>query len=337
MRFLPDPLAASHRRGFTLVELLVVITIIGILIALLLPAVQAAREAARRSQCTNNMKQIGLALHSYSDTHGAFPPGGLPVRGPSWLVFILPYVEQESAYAQIVFGSNTSWAMQGADQPNRNWQFSNTTRVDCFSCPSTLLDPTKKQDTRTEDQAVGAPASITYQLVNYVGIGGTVIDPATGNLTGTSTSFGYYNINGVLPTIAPGVVPVKFKDIADGTSNTIAVGEQGGKTMRGGSLVDIRSCNHHGGPWLGLTSGLTDWSLNVTYVRYRLNEPNATATLAEGYQQGYTKNNALTSAHPGGVMAVRADASVVFLSDTIDFTTLQQLANRYDGIPLQPY
>ncbi len=86
--------------GFTLVELLVVIAIIGILVALLLPAVQAAREAGRRTQCTNNLKQMGLALHNHHDSLRRFPPGGdrSPVGGygPSWMVHILPYIEQNS-------------------------------------------------------------------------------------------------------------------------------------------------------------------------------------------------------------------------------------------------
>src|SRR5688500_12419399 len=87
------------RKGFTLVELLVVIAIIGILIALLLPAVQAAREAARRYQCTNNLKQIGLAMHNYHDINGKFPPSRI-ARGDyiTWAVLILPYMEQQAMY-----------------------------------------------------------------------------------------------------------------------------------------------------------------------------------------------------------------------------------------------
>ena len=90
------------KKAFTLVELLVVIAIIGILIALLLPAVQAAREAARRMQCTSNLKQIGVAMHGYHDVHRIFPPGAVHApRGLTWYTFVLPYMEQEAQYERI--------------------------------------------------------------------------------------------------------------------------------------------------------------------------------------------------------------------------------------------
>src|SRR5207247_890801 len=95
-----------QRRGFTLVELLVVIAIIGILIALLLPAVQAAREAGRRAQCMNNMRQLGIASHTYHDTFQALPPTGgaqyyNQVGGWSWLTYLMPFIEQTATYNQI--------------------------------------------------------------------------------------------------------------------------------------------------------------------------------------------------------------------------------------------
>lgn len=91
------PVPAKGRRAFTLVELLVVIAIIGILIALLLPAVQAAREAARRSQCSNNLKQMGLACLNYHEARGTLPPYRISQRHTTWAAIILPYIEQESA------------------------------------------------------------------------------------------------------------------------------------------------------------------------------------------------------------------------------------------------
>ncbi len=110
-------------RGFTLIELLVVIAIIAILVALLLPAVQQAREAARRTQCKNNLKQLGIAIHNYHDVAGMFPgnitqsPGSY--RNASWLTMILPYIDQAPAYNQMEF-SGTNFSNQGAP-PNLNW------------------------------------------------------------------------------------------------------------------------------------------------------------------------------------------------------------------------
>ena len=92
---------SASRRGFTLVELLVVIAIIGVLVALLLPAVQSAREAARRGQCTNNLRQIGLAVHNYEDTWKAMPPGSYHGVFGTWLLHILPFMEQTSLHQQI--------------------------------------------------------------------------------------------------------------------------------------------------------------------------------------------------------------------------------------------
>jgi len=112
-----------NRRGFTLVELLVVIAIIGILVALLLPAIQAAREAARRTQCTNNLKQIGLALQNYHDTHRSFPYGSYNLRetwpstGSNWRALILQFMEQGPVYEQLSFSSNSSTFMAGGAAP----------------------------------------------------------------------------------------------------------------------------------------------------------------------------------------------------------------------------
>ena len=107
--------AASLRQAFTLVELLVVIAIIGVLVSLLLPAVQSARESARRTQCNNNLKQIGLAIHNFEGSYGTFPAAATRVEidtymhGPTWWVYILPYMDQSAVYAQIIFYRQTFW------------------------------------------------------------------------------------------------------------------------------------------------------------------------------------------------------------------------------------
>jgi prepilin-type N-terminal cleavage/methylation domain-containing protein len=129
-----------RRSAFTLIELLVVIAIIAVLIALLLPAVQAAREAARRAQCTNNLKQLGLAMHNYASVTGTLPPGLKGDSWGSWLVFVLPYVEQTSLYNSWNFYGNNSGLPGYVDGDLRYNGVCNitvsSTRVSAFMCPS---------------------------------------------------------------------------------------------------------------------------------------------------------------------------------------------------------
>ncbi|MEO6809908.1 MAG: DUF1559 domain-containing protein, partial [Isosphaeraceae bacterium] len=135
----------TTRRAFTLIELLVVIAIIGVLIALLLPAVQAAREAARRSQCVNNLKQIGLSLHNYHDSNNVFPMGASQApfdlgQVDTWSVWsaqasLLPYIEQGPIYNAI----NFSWGSGARGSGSQAWQVNQTgynTKINSFLCPS---------------------------------------------------------------------------------------------------------------------------------------------------------------------------------------------------------
>ena len=136
---------SASKRGFTLVELLVVIAIIGVLVALLLPAVQSAREASRRSQCTNNLKQITLAVHNYADTFGsALPVGEYSCCWGTWLVGILPYVEQRNLFDRYVyFGSVQNAAGNNFAQVDGNTRYGGAlnlpvtrTQIKAYTCPS---------------------------------------------------------------------------------------------------------------------------------------------------------------------------------------------------------
>lgn len=224
--------------GFTLVELLVVIAIIGILVALLLPAIQAAREAARRTQCTNNMKQIGLAMQNYYSATNHFPPGALMFEGSAWSVYILPYLEQGAAFAGLEIGEddagNFQWAseQQYGDASELGPDYRNVriieTLIDTYRCPSMGL-PEHQTDRSSDGWWVmnRVPAS-------YIGV-------ATGLQT---KQFPSYFLRGrEAPPAAPffqgadGVLYAIHKDedagdkgmriqrIEDGTSNTVIVGE----------------------------------------------------------------------------------------------------------------
>lgn len=166
------PSCVGANGGFTLVELLVVIAIIGILIALLLPAVQAAREAARRSQCTNNLRQLSVALQNYHDVAQKFPYNAEPQvgsysvagfqRGCSWFVRLFPYIEQVPAFTKFQFTGD--WTMQNQASPNS--AVVNTLNVPMLNCPSSSL-PTSVSD------STAANGTVQFQLVNYVGITGS--------------------------------------------------------------------------------------------------------------------------------------------------------------------
>ncbi len=247
------------RCGFTLVELLVVITIIGILIALLLPAVQAAREAARRGQCSNNLKQIGLSLHGYHDVHGCFPPGVMaqnpfPYRKASWLVRILPFMEQTNLYERAVF-SDTDWT--GQNYIDRNANLKHNAWVETFTCPSSLLPPTYGQGTRsdTQSQTPPAPTSVTVQIAEYAGIAGTYYAESDMSSTPTPNATASYGgrstFNGVMASVGGQLpMPVTFALIADGSSNTACIGEQSSYYVdSAGVKTDGRAGNWAGGMW----------------------------------------------------------------------------------------
>ncbi|MEX0794125.1 MAG: DUF1559 domain-containing protein [Pirellulaceae bacterium] len=311
---------SPHRRGFTLVELLVVIAIIGVLVALLLPAVQQAREAARRMQCANNLKQWGLAIHNFHDTRGFIPPqcGMLPGNNAdtqgyrnSGFMHMLPYLEQGSLTDAFLAGdaaSSNAWASNAMS----------TTQLSVLTCPSSP-DPQSVNG--------GTMAGTNYVMC----FGDNAASSAYGN--------GAIDARGVFrswhnETEATTRSKVAFRDITDGLSNTIALSEQ------------LAPSSDNGIGWAGLSTSSVPADCRATYNpitrQYDAKADNGqrrTSRWVDGFgyfcafstimppnspscnggDHGNTHGIlSATSNHPGGVQVLVADASVRFVAETID-------------------
>jgi prepilin-type N-terminal cleavage/methylation domain-containing protein/prepilin-type processing-associated H-X9-DG protein len=319
-------LRIGQKSGFTLVELLVVIAIIGILIALLLPAVQAAREAARRMSCNNNLKQIALSMHNYADVHKTFPQGAVFGKiGPSTAVTnfyvsafaaSLPFIEQESL--QNLYDFNRPWEQQSSQVVS--------TVINTFACPSDT------GDNPSVDQQVAA--------LPTVGCGDTF--GATSYLLSKGAHEEWCNRPRSLPGDLSGMFDLglgtKFRDVTDGTSSTMFVGEgASGRpfTIAGGNdspkqawavpqpLSDIFGLSPHTSIY-----GTTVYPLNTNPIVATMIADGDWTSCAPG--GGDTASN-FSSNHPSGGNFAFADGSVHFVSETIDSVTYQALSTRAGG------
>jgi prepilin-type N-terminal cleavage/methylation domain-containing protein/prepilin-type processing-associated H-X9-DG protein len=335
----------TTRRGFTLIELLVVITIISVLAALLLPAVQRARDAARRTQCRNNLHQVGVALHNYHEALGAFPIGanhsfthGMSYNqdlGQSFFVSLLPFVEQGNLYKSL--DQNAPGGVGNTANPlNTNGSQFDGVSLKVFACPSSDM----RQLTTTQ---VNSPRGVI--MPNYVGIAGASTMAKNLNPLAEATYNGIMASSGVLIPNAS----VKISEITDGTTNTMMVAEQSAfSRTKSGSKVDLRSSNSSGG-WVGTTGrgvpGDGTWfcthyqSWNITTLRYPINYRDATSITSGGGGLSPLdgSNRPIQSAHDGGAHILLADGSVRFVQENIDYTTLTNLANRNDGEAVGPF
>jgi prepilin-type N-terminal cleavage/methylation domain-containing protein/prepilin-type processing-associated H-X9-DG protein len=318
-------------RGFTLVELLVVIAIIGVLVALLLPAVQAAREAARRIQCTNNLKQIGVAMLNYESAKKTYPPGrsgcynqttspcpcrqltpaadtAKQMHAASGLVMILPYLEETSLHTlahwengEIIYrdaantGGLANWSINGLSSPWQNFpDFIQlvTSRVSTFVCPSSTSEPTCS----TCPPSGYPPIEIKMAVGNYGPCLGSW-DPSPVAVNSVPTRMCGIDQDSGLFVMA---LRKKIKQVTDGTSMTYAFGE-------------IRSPDNPGnwGPW-PFANGFEH--MRLTW--YPLNTPPNTTGIGRAYPWGY-ENAAYGSEHSGGGNFLFADGHVEFVSDDI--------------------
>lgn len=331
-------------RGFTLVELLVVIAIIGVLVALLLPAVQQAREAARRMQCTNNLKQLALAIHNYHDQFNKFPPGSVSSTvprgggggnsfGPSFYGMTLPFYEQGALYDQMIWvGMSPGYVWEAAGSTGRlNGEFVKAAGIiSAMRCPSSN----------------GPELTGNFEVqAHYAGIGGCA-EPTSFNETRitTVTVAGQPTLESgggmMLPNYSTG-----FNSCTDGSSNTILLGEMSGSLWRLDGVsksYPAAAGTSHG--WLmgnrvtGYPANLDNGSnsgdmrcFNTNTIRYSPNQEPFAFQVFPGMASNVGANNPLSSQHPGGVMVAMTDGSVQFIANTIFLETLKQLATRDDG------
>ncbi len=297
------------RPGFTLIELLVVITIIGVLAGLMLPAVQAAREAARRAQCASNLKQLALAAHNYQDAHGTFPSclylpqayavGRRAWNNASWLVLMLPQLEQQPLHNAVNFsvmwGSTPilpavppGWAPMYYGEQNATVR---TTMIDAFACPS---DTSQHADEIRNLLAVGT---------SYIGnVGSNCLDPssgfpcqapALGDVTGAN---GIYWRQGSY---------VSDAQVLDGLSNTFMIGEQ---------VMAASQWN----AWVHANQSLGSTALPLNYAH----QPSSLS---------WAWTYSFRSRHPGGAGFALCDGSVRFVKDSVNFVVYQALSTRSGG------
>ena len=344
--------------GFTLVELLVVIAIIGVLVALLLPAVQAAREAARRSQCSNNVKQIALSVHNFHDTHNTVPPSvafaqaGSFGMGWGWLTYSLPYIEQQPLYDKINFKTSVCCVSM---KPVHD------AYIKTFTCPSDpqagkVLRDRMISNTTCNDGSgsldLGGNAFVTRPS-NYLGsFGDSFIVGDTLNYTIGATGKGY-GCGGCSQTAAGNVVgadcpepghgfggaggtvasprpirgiwdylnkapPLRFKEVTDGLSNTIMIGHN--SSIAGGADM----------VWFTNTGSVNGTSLPINFNI--LPSQQQGSFYCPGCSVGQPwRGRGFQSHHPNGSMFAMVDGSVTFLSANIAMKEYNALGSRQGG------
>ena len=313
-------------RGFTLIELLVVIAIIAILIGLLLPAVQKVREAAARSQCQNNLKQLGLACHNYHDANGKLPNAYTAQTGLSWHVYVLPYIEQDNLFRLIDTTPAVPPVVGRHTDPNRNNPHG-LVKVAAFQCPSCPLDVqafgapnnTNGNSDRIPPTASGSPAAIPH----YYGVNGP---RGTNPTTRAAYPVGTATHEGV-PAATSGVLQrdgaITLVGITDGTANTIMIAEMSWVSPRFGTRY--RTWVRGGEEYSGVRAGRPSFVVSCRNVTNPINSI-FTANLIVPYN-----DIPFGSMHSGGMNGCYGDGSVRFLRQSLDMAAYRALASRNGG------
>ena len=314
-----QPLPNSQKRGFTIIELLVVIAIIGVLTALLLPAVQAAREAARRSACANNLKQHGLALHQYHDAYRVFPPGAVGPLTPMFpqfaalkhhglATFLLPYLEQQALADQY------AWEFSWFDPPNQPVV---NTHLEIWQCPSARANRVMDGPLPTESPPPQTPFTGTAACGDYAGMG--TVDPGLPLSGLIDTPKGPRDLRGHYEGAFPINGALGFADFRDGASQTIAIAECAGRPEL------WRGATQAPGKWL---SGAPWASRNLLWCRGAAQDG---SSFFGPCAVNCTNDRELYGFHPGGANTVFADGSVHLLKASIDLRVFVGLVTRAAG------
>jgi prepilin-type N-terminal cleavage/methylation domain-containing protein len=317
----------KQRRGFTLIELLVVIAIIGILIALLLPAVQKAREAANRTQCLNNLKQLGLAMHSYHDSNGTFPRGCQWSSGVgsaprlTFSIYLYPYLEQSAIYNAFNFNP--------ADSP-LPWESTSNNPVlvgafvKTWTCPS---DSGANTVGNGGSDSAGHP--FTWMTGNYLAV-----------FPGTDNADALAMVKAQPAALGPNF-GARLTQIADGTSNTLLLVEyvravsNNGNDLRGAVWVDeAGSAIVYTMPPAGVTGTYTPNTQANDVLYHCTNLPNMNRPCTQNTNEG-VESAASRSMHPGGVNVLLCDASARFIANSINPTTWAAAATIAGGEVLE--
>jgi prepilin-type processing-associated H-X9-DG protein len=288
------------------VELLVVIAIIGVLVALLLPAVQAAREAARRMQCTNNLKQLMLSLHNYHDAKRRLPSGGMTSNGLSWRVSVLPYLEEQSIYDNFDFNAGMWNGGTNSEGPNK--MVHALVKVPAFKCPSHPIEKATNASSKLGD------GRETYNS-DYHGVAGPKGTTPTGATYSLKASgSGGFAQQGILYLDSK----VRFKEIPDGLSRTLGLGEVDG-------ISAAAAFGSDGCDWV--RGGGSSWAApalaSCRNVEYAVNTLHG----------GAFNDIPFGSRHAGGAQFARVDGSVNFLVDITDLSAFKAAASRNGNEP----